>query len=192
MVWYLTKIKACKGKKTWPWPIPKYSLNRKLNQLNRFRFIFLFTLFLIIISSSLHYVIAGINSYDIKLFYGDIQSTNLFFSVLITVFIAPIAETFIYQYLAYKLLIRLEYFKRNQVLIILSSAFVFGLMHFYSIFYIVYAFIIGIILMYAYSVRISSSSHIFWEISLSHSILNLFILFMDQLWLDYNYLIKSI
>ena len=58
-------------------------------------------------------------------------------------------------------------------LVLLASALFFGLMHFYSLFYIIYGFILGLILMYGYMIRIKTDRKTFFLIAVCHSLLNL-------------------
>ena len=61
-------------------------------------------------------------------------------------------------------------------LILLASALFFGLLHFYSFLYIVYAFILGLVLSFGYMVRIKNDKNAFLLIAICHSLLNLGIL----------------
>ena len=77
---------------------------------------------------------------------------------IIPVIISPIFETFLAQSLPYKLLKKMKYINERDYLILLISAIFFGLIHFYSLFYIFYAFLLGLVLMYGYMVRIDSDN----------------------------------
>jgi len=65
--------------------------------------------------------------------------------------LAPFFETFLHQWLIYKLLRR---FNLNNLLLVFFSAVLFGLAHCYSLSYIIFAFFTGIFLMLAF---------IYWE-----------------------------
>jgi hypothetical protein len=92
---------------------------------------------------------------------------------IISVTIGPLFETWIAQSLPYKLLNRIEYFKKRNHLILLISATFFGLNHFYSLFYMFYGFIMGMVIMGAYMIRIKSDNKTFYLIALSHALFNL-------------------
>jgi len=71
--------------------------------------------------------------------------------IVISIFIAPFLETFIYQSLVFGVLGKVSFFSENQVLIILLSAILFGLGHDYSKLYIIYGMLTGLVLAYGYS-----------------------------------------
>jgi hypothetical protein len=92
---------------------------------------------------------------------------------IIPVIITPIFETYLAQSLPYKLLKKVKYLSERGYLILILSALFFGLIHFYSLFYIFYAFMLGLVLMHGYMVRINSDSKTFVLIAVSHALLNL-------------------
>ena len=93
--------------------------------------------------------------------------------LLFAVIIAPLFETWFNQVLPYKLLNKIKYLKERSYLILLISALFFGLLHFYSLFYIFYGFLMGLVLMYGYMIRIETDKNTFYLIAVSHSLLNL-------------------
>ena len=92
---------------------------------------------------------------------------SLFLSALL---LAPIFETLIFQH-AYFLLIRRLKIKWNIIVIFVSAA-IFGLMHYYSIGYIVFATSIGFVLMVAYLVFAYRGENAFWSVTLLHAARN--------------------
>jgi len=96
------------------------------------------------------------------------------------VIIAPLFETFICQYTVFKLLSQFSFFKSHQSFIIVISAVSFGIMHYYSLVYIVYAFIMGLFLMYAYMLRLQKEDS-FKAVSSIHALINLSLLVFNYL-----------
>jgi len=68
-----------------------------------------------------------------------IMSAGLGRQVLEVVILAPLIETLIFQKWVYKLLSIIGWLNQNKFFIVLLSAAVFGLIHFYSLSYIVYS-----------------------------------------------------
>jgi uncharacterized protein len=67
----------------------------------------------------------------------------------------------------------MKFFRERSFLILLLSALVFGLLHTYSLFYIIYGFLAGIILMYGYMVRMKTDRNTFYLIATTHALVNL-------------------
>lgn len=63
------------------------------------------------------------------------------------VIVAPLFETFIFQFLIIE---TLSYLRIRKITIIFISAFIFSITHYYSIGYIAHAFILGLVLSYSY------------------------------------------
>jgi membrane protease YdiL (CAAX protease family) len=91
---------------------------------------------------------------------------SLFDRLMIGLVVAPIAETFIFQYLPFKFI---EKFKKEWLVIFISSLF-FGLAHAYSIKYRINAFLLGVTLNLAYSIwrKKNSKIHPYVTVSLLH------------------------
>jgi uncharacterized protein len=148
-------------------------LNVRFKNLNRISFIIILTLILFLISFCLNYIIGFFKESDyiiLNLSGGTKSFAVLFLSPVI---IAPIFETFLGQYLPYHFLKRVKYLNDREYLILLISAVFFGLIHFYSVFYIIYAFLLGLVLMYGYMARIDSDDKTFVLVAVSHALLNL-------------------
>lgn len=67
-------------------------------------------------------------------------SLEVKFALIVLVF--PFLETVVFQHLPARLF---AYFNGNTYLLVLSSSFLFGLYHFYSLIYIVFGFLLGAI-----------------------------------------------
>lgn len=148
-------------------------LNTCLLSVNRFGFTIIITSVLYIIAFSTNYILGFIKQRDIILINFHNEETSSVILFVTTVILAPIVETFIGQSLPYKLLQRINYFKGKDFLILITAASFFGLIHFYSIFYIIYAFLVGLVLMYGYMLRIKVDNKSFTVIAICHSLLNL-------------------
>jgi hypothetical protein len=103
-------------------------------------------------------------------FPDDMDPFILFFTA---VWLAPILETWICQYLPYYFLNKVKYLRERNYLILILSALFFGAGHFYSLFYIIFGFLAGIILMYGYMVRVKTDKNIFCLIAITHALVNL-------------------
>jgi membrane protease YdiL (CAAX protease family) len=98
---------------------------------------------------------------------GFSAGTVHIFSVLI---IAPILETFIFQYLVIKLV---EWLKWGNLPAVLISAVLFGLLHFYNPGYIVFAFIGGLVLSYFFVLLRQGKHKAFLWVCIAHILSNL-------------------
>ena len=119
--------------------------------------LYLFALFLMfyILWTSVYYNF--LEKYDI-LFSPTpnetIMTQGLGKQIFLAVILAPLIETLIFQKWVYQLLSLVGWLKRNKILIIFISAVIFGMIHYYSLSYVIYNFFAGALLMFAYIVRI--------------------------------------
>jgi uncharacterized protein len=148
-------------------------LNVKLRKTNRLAFVIIITLTLFTEAYILSYVFGYFRDSDITLInFPDQEKTPvmLFFSSVILI---PLLETFLNQFLPYFLLNKVRYLHERSYLILLMSAIFFGGLHFYSMFYIIFGFLLGLVFMYGYMVRIKSDNKTFYLIAATHSLFNL-------------------
>ncbi len=108
---------------------------------------------------------------------------SLFFRAII---VAPIFETFIYQWLL--LIYPLKSFQKltnKKILVgVFISAFLFGIVHFYSWNYILYAFFVGLYLNYIAILSVflrKKKINIFISVLLIHLFINSFVFFVNLL-----------
>lgn len=150
-------------------------INTKLRNLNGITFLLIISILLFSVAFCFNYFLGFIKQKDIIFidFQNDGKSIIIIF--ITTIILAPIFETFLGQYLPYILLRKVKYLSTRSHLILIISSLFFGLIHFYSLFYIVYAFFLGLILMYGYMVRIKNDNRTFLLIAICHSLLNLVI-----------------
>lgn len=95
-----------------------------------------------------------------------------FFSVVV---LAPLFETFLFQYMVFVLLSKMKIIGNSSFLIIIISSLLFGISHWYSFAYVVMASFIGVVLMYAYLFYSSKPSKAFWSVVLIHALHNLIV-----------------
>lgn len=88
------------------------------------------------------------------------------------VVLAPVIETFIFQYLVFRVLRMIRFFKNNPVLIVGISAVVFGLSHNYTFAYMYFAFLEGLVLAYILYFYEYNYSKAFWTAVLVHALRN--------------------
>ena len=96
--------------------------------------------------------------------------SNVITDIISVVIIAPAAETAMNQTLP--IYLQRKYTKLGWICIILISALIFGAIHFYSIRYIAFAFLVGTVLSYGYVVRRRKNGSPFIIITLVHAIRN--------------------
>jgi uncharacterized protein len=144
-----------------------------LRKLKGITFVFIVTSLLYIVSISFNIVLGFIKQKDLIFLDYQSKGNSIVFIFIAPILLAPILETFLGQYLPYYLLIKINYMKERSYLILIASALFFGLLHFYSLFYIIYAFFLGLILSYGYMLRVKDDKRTFIFIAICHSLLNL-------------------
>lgn len=86
--------------------------------------------------------------------------------------VAPILETLIFQYGVIEILNHISYFKKKNLVIGIISAILFGVVHSYSVLYMFFGFIIGLLLAYSYILYKRKSFSAFWVVFWIHCIRN--------------------
>ena len=92
------------------------------------------------------------------------------------VIFAPITETLLFQMLPWFALKRIHTVKRHRIIAVVISGLVFGLLHTYSVMYMISASFIGMIMMWGYIVRLRKNA--FWNIVLFHAFWNALMIVM--------------
>lgn len=92
------------------------------------------------------------------------------FDFVTVILVAPLIETALFQALPYYLFNMIDFFKKRVWLIILVSSSAFALLHIYSIFYVLFAFFPGVLLMTGYHLR--QGRHPFTTIFMVHLMIN--------------------
>jgi hypothetical protein len=144
-----------------------------IKETNRVTFIFIITSVLILITLLFIYTYGFIGARDLIWLDFPGKKNGLIETFFLAVILAPLFETWFNQSLPFKLLQKVNYLKERTYLILLISALFFGITHFYSLFYIIYATLMGFVLMYGYMVRIKTDNRTFYLIAICHSIVNL-------------------
>lgn len=156
-------------------------INKYLKNLNRTTFIIIITFILFFVVFCFNYTFGFVKQYDVIFFNFQNDEKDITLLFITTIILAPIFETFFGQSLPYYLLRKVKYLKERSYLVLISSSLFFGIMHFYSLFYIIYAFFLGLIFMYGYMVRIKNDERAFLNIAICHALLNLGILIKNQI-----------
>jgi membrane protease YdiL (CAAX protease family) len=145
----------------------------KKNVIKLFLYTSFFVIFLNIIISMIFDKITTFYHLEFKSNSVPFQSKTEEF--VLVVFIAPILETLIFQYLPY------FYLKKyRDIYTLLISSILFGLAHAYSIIYIIYGFAVGLLFISAYYYSIKKNVNPFLLVAFSHFIYNLFAFCMNN------------
>ncbi|WP_026895490.1 CPBP family intramembrane glutamic endopeptidase [Clostridiisalibacter paucivorans] len=107
----------------------------------------------------------------------SITRTSLLAQFITVSIVAPIIETLIFQYGVIEILSSINYFKGKNIIIVIVSALIFGISHSYSVLYIFFGFIIGLLLAYSYILYKKKDFSAFGVVFWIHCIRN-FISFM--------------
>jgi hypothetical protein len=151
----------------------RQKINEKLTNSNRIIFVAIITTILYILLIGFNFGFDFIREKDIIWFDSPSGGKNIYILFFTVVILSPIIETYIYQSLPYRYLNRIVFLKERKYLILIISALFFGLSHFYSLFYVIYGFFMGLGFMYSYMVRIRTDNRTFYLIAMCHSLVNL-------------------
>lgn len=100
-----------------------------------------------------------------------------------TCVLAPLLETFLFQWLPIRLMQRFGC--RREISMVLVSALLFWASHWYSYYYCIYAFLIGLVLAYAFLACDKVGRKPFWIVSGIHALVNLTVFVPLVLFGDY-------
>lgn len=147
-------------------------INSKLKSTNRLAFVLYVTIALYFVKYLFIFFYTFMEEKDTIWYSFPLHKEKivLFFLVII---VAPVFETWFAQSLPYSLLNKVKYLKDRSYLILLISGIFFGLNHFYSLFYMFYGFLMGLVFMHGYMVRIKTDNKTFYLIAICHSLVNL-------------------
>lgn len=95
------------------------------------------------------------------------------FSVFMVAVAAPILETVIFQHGVIRLSNRLPISRGKRSVLILLSATAFGLAHWEPVFHIFHTFLLGLLLAYAYVLKMDRAREAFWIVTAIHAMRNL-------------------
>jgi len=104
--------------------------------------------------------------------HNFLVNMSLHMVLIITVLMAPLVETFLVQFLVIYLLLRFTRFPLW--IVICTSALIFGIMHYYGVFYVFYTLVLGIILAVAFVTCKQKRGYFyaFWVVTLIHGLFN--------------------
>jgi uncharacterized protein len=156
-------------------------INISFNRLGSISFVLVVTSILFIIAFSSNIILGFIKQNDHIFFELQSKEKSFVFIYIVPLIFAPVFETFLGQALPYYLLKKVSFISQKSSLILIASAIIFGLLHFYSLFYMIYAFLIGLVLMYAYMVRVKNHKNAFLLVAICHALLNLGIIIRNLL-----------
>jgi membrane protease YdiL (CAAX protease family) len=106
-----------------------------------------------------------------------LMKQSLFEQILQAVIIAPLIETLISQKWVYKLFSLIKPLKKRKILIVFLGAIIFGIIHFYSLSYIIYNVFTGFLFMFVYIAKLHKKPY--WIVVTLHGLINLFALLID-------------
>jgi len=125
-----------------------------------------FTYFAIILYAPIEYL-TGVSDTDSNI--SD-RPHGYFFAVVV---VAPLVETLIFQSLLQRLMLHLCSSTRNKIhYTAFIVAVAFSLTHYYSIQYILFAFLVGLCLNYTYLYYMPNHKKAFWTVVLVHALRN--------------------
>jgi hypothetical protein len=150
-------------------------MKRINNRLLKFCFYFL----LLVISAHffqlLSYYFLGEKA-DIEYFEKNTSLVTIFF---MSVFIGPLLETFVFQWLIYSIF---SWIKTNrQFYIYTISSILFGLVHNYNIFTVIDALFAGLIFIHFFHINYKNSAHSFIQVFVLHASFNFYAFCFDDL-----------
>ncbi len=103
----------------------------------------------------------------------SIKKVGILMMIIGGLLAAPILETLIFQQLLYSLFSKTSYLKNRKFLTCIVSGLFFGLIHIYSLHYIITTSLIGFVLMYAFYLYIDNLKKSFWFVATIHFCVNL-------------------
>jgi membrane protease YdiL (CAAX protease family) len=103
---------------------------------------------------------------------NPIDKESLLEQFFVAGIVAPLLETWIFQHIANKALVKAGV--RNFYVLLIVPALLFGLSHYYNLLYIIAMFFGGAIMNYLYLYCKANGYKAFWWVVLLHSLYNLF------------------
>ncbi len=95
---------------------------------------------------------------------------NPVFTIIMAVIYAPLIETLLFQMLPWFILSKSKLVRRHRIIAVVASALIFGVLHYYSVFYMIATFMIGMVFMWAYIVK--NGKNPYWNVVLLHAVWN--------------------
>lgn len=117
----------------------------------------------IIISHLINYICSSMEDLGVPNIHFDeilYRKFPFWAELFLSTTFVPLIETFLFQFLPFYILTKSKYLKKNYIIIIVISALLFSLWHNYSIHYMIYGLIEGLIYMYLYFARVGKSPYL--------------------------------
>lgn len=108
---------------------------------------------------------------DLSVIWSQEQKFFVFFAI----FLSPLIETFIFQWLVYEQLQAYAFFRKRIYLVILISGVIFGLIHNFSTEYQIFGFFLGCYLCFTYHYFKTFSKYAFFAVFIIHAFRNLLV-----------------
>lgn len=110
------------------------------------------------------------------------ENESLIYIFTIVVILAPLIETFIFQFFIIEILLHLNKSKINKIIIITTSSLLFGLSHYFNVHYFIFGVIFGILLSSCYLLaKIRKDINPFLLTLLVHASYNGFVFFINEI-----------
>ena len=135
---------------------------------------FLLSLTLVILNISFNYLILKFSESKVTYIHNF---DSIYSEFIMVVFIAPIIETIIFQYLIINQVYISYNGKNHKIIAIIISSITFGLIHLYNLYYFIVGTIIGVLLassFYYFKEKTNNFNAIFY-VFLIHSLSNLYV-----------------
>jgi membrane protease YdiL (CAAX protease family) len=133
----------------------------------------------IVIGAVIYLIVEYLGIRFIPLDISYLSQKNLFTQVIIAILLAPLIETFIFQKSIHDMFRLFGYSDKSAMFI---SAFIFGLLHYYSLEQIITSLITGYLFNYTYCyLRYKMNKAAFITISVSHALVNLYVLIVKSM-----------
>ena len=157
-----------------------------LTHINLSRFIILGVLSIFLTSAIFHLLLPFIynsNGPDI----ATNSLINTIKSILTSGIIIPILETLLFQHLVFIILKKFILDEKSFAITYLTiSSLLFALSHYYSLFYIILTFFLGIILTYSYYISHYRKESAFWTTAIIHGSYNTLLIIVSSIFEYYN------
>jgi hypothetical protein len=148
-------------------------INTFMKSVDRIWFVIILTVVGYTVSLSFDLAVNWLNIKDIIWINYPMVNADIVLAIL-AVTLGPLFETWLGQSLPYRLLNKVKRLRERQYLILIIAALFFGINHFYSLLYIIFGSVMGVVLMYGYMVRVKTDSNTFYLIAITHSLLNMY------------------
>lgn len=137
------------------------------------------------ISSSVYFIIWFIsykllNGWDIVLDSDpnvSLLKGPLYITILDAMIIGPIIETLVFQKFLYFIATLFNWFRNDKCRIIILGTLTFGLIHFFTLMYIITTMITGFFFMYLYVIKRHKNAY--WSVVILHSMINGLAIFLS-------------